>query len=988
MTSGLVGSRKVPGRYPRNSGSSGGSSGGGGWGGTTGEVGGGYGDGDWDGDGGDGGQLPLTATGRRLFPKPAGGEQASDADDRATADGNTGKLPRRLRGGRELKTGPERELLKLAASGNWRVPDADTEEEGWSPDALKLSAAIWDKMSSLYKSPHDGFKGMNLNRSGGISRGELAEWCKNKHIDAPKTAVEGLFRVLDEDGNDNVDNAEFLRKIAKVLEDRRRRPATLPRYSVAPTATRHEKGIREVLDIGNRLRNKFHRRWNTIQKALQTCVVSKGYSSPFMRGKVTADELTNILKRYTGGDETLNKEAEKLVAAVEITGEGGERGVTASEFIDAFSKPVEISAVHSGYDPLSSYLQQVWWRRNPPEGAAPERRRELRVADAEKKASERFAEWVSECGGSEAAATVLMGGGDNEDYYEHHDEHDDPDDDILHHHHRGGPPNRETLRRRLQELDALGTSNERIGENGEGPGVLDAFLDANCPPVTGEDGEEAAVPVDYGAIVAKHSHPLDPAEPPLPPPQLGLVAPPRSPHALGATSPGERSRLAAIRPATTEGETGPRPATGAAHIGLSGTISDFHAAEGVNAVVAHGGNGRNLLYGGASGTNEGLLGSGRSLSSMGGGPGQGMKVTTQRPKTSAGVVCAQLYKTMTAKRRPSRLRVESSEPNLGGVGSRTEMSMSPDPWGEEDEGDSFGDDFNISSAGAPGASSLKLNNNNKVLLPYPGLKQVHSGGAMEQLPEASMSMTPFSGTRVGTAPNGHLLSPSGSQRSVSSDNGGGGRGTAGGGNASYWLPAPVAPPGAPTLYPGSLTSPSRLGSSSSATASLLSTHSRRQHNTRYSASDSSVKSSRFRYTGHMVEALPESPSFASDTERFDGGSTARRAARSVIFNASSPAASYGRTAGIRRGGVSYAHAAAENLQLEAHHGRNEAVLAAGARKKSLEKRVMRSYEKSDLRVEMKQTKRLQGMARDRIQFNKQHPEIKSLAVGEMAPPMV
>lgn len=138
----------------------------------------------------------------------------------------------------------------------------------------------------------------------------------------------------------------------------------------------------------------------------------------------------------------------------------------------------------------------------------------------------------------------------------------------------------------------------------------------------------------------------------------------------------------------------------------------------------------------------------------------------------------------------------------------------------------------------------------------------------------------------------------------------------------------------------------------------------------------------------MVEALPESPSFASDTERFDGGSTARRAARSVIFNASSPAASYGRTAGIRRGGVSYAHAAAENLQLEAHHGRNEAVLAAGARKKSLEKRVMRSYEKSDLRVEMKQTKRLQGMARDRIQFNKQHPEIKSLAVGEMAPPMV
>jgi hypothetical protein len=27
---------------------------------------------------------------------------------------------------------------------------------------------------------------------------------------------------------------------------------------------------------------------------------------------------------------------------------------------------------------------------------------------------------------------------------------------------------------------ALGTSNERVGEGGEGPAVLDAFLDANC----------------------------------------------------------------------------------------------------------------------------------------------------------------------------------------------------------------------------------------------------------------------------------------------------------------------------------------------------------------------------------------------------------------------------------------------------------------------------------------------------------------------------
>ena len=56
------------------------------------------------------------------------------------------------------------------------------------------------------------------------------------------------------------------------------------------------------------------------------------------------------------------------------------------------------------------------------------------------------------------------------------------------------------------------------------------------------------------------------------------------------------------------------------------------------------------LYGGASGANEGLLGSGRGLSSMGSGPGQGMKVATLRPKTSAGVVgahAAQLYNTIT-----------------------------------------------------------------------------------------------------------------------------------------------------------------------------------------------------------------------------------------------------------------------------------------------------------------------------------------------------
>ena len=117
-------------------------------------------------------------------------------------------------------------------------------EEGWTPESLKLSAAIWDKMHTIYKSPHDGFKGMNLSRSGGISQGELVEWCQNKNIEITKESADGLFRVLDEDGNDNVDNAEFLRKIAKVLEDRRRRPSVYPRKSVGQT--KHEKGIREV----------------------------------------------------------------------------------------------------------------------------------------------------------------------------------------------------------------------------------------------------------------------------------------------------------------------------------------------------------------------------------------------------------------------------------------------------------------------------------------------------------------------------------------------------------------------------------------------------------------------------------------------------------------------------------------------------------------------------------------------------------------------
>ena len=217
---------------------------------------------------------------------------------------------------------------------------------------------------------------------------------------------------------------------------------------------------------------------------------------------------------------------------------------------------LRVTAVHSGYDPLSSYLQHVWWKRNPPKEGTSLLRRDLRIADAERKGSDRFAEWVADCGGSEAAAMVLSGGGEPGEFRS---------------------ATRDTLRRRLQELDALGTSNERVGEGGEGPAVLDAFLDANC----GDDDT-----LDYDELVAKHSHPLDPAEAPLPPHASGLVAPPRSPHALGAVPPGERSRLAMIRPATSGGETGPRPATGAANLGESGSIGNFYAAMGAGAVEA------------------------------------------------------------------------------------------------------------------------------------------------------------------------------------------------------------------------------------------------------------------------------------------------------------------------------------------------------------------------------------------------------------------
>lgn len=108
---------------------------------------------------------------------------------------------------------------------------------------------------------------------------------------------------------------------------------------------------------------------------------------------------------------------------------------------------------------------------------------------------------------------------------------------------------------------------------------------------------------------------------------------------------------------------------------------------------------------------------------------------------------------------------------------------------------------------------------------------------------------------------------------------------------------------------------------------------------------------------------------------------------SATANAGGPAASFGRN-GIRRAGSTYAAAAAENLQLEAHLGRNDAVAAAGWRKKSLEARALRSYEAFDLHGEMKQARRVQGLARDRVGFNKRHPEVASLAVGEMGPPTV
>jgi hypothetical protein len=119
----------------------------------------------------------------------------------------------------------------------------------------------------------------------------------------------------------------------------------------------------------------------------------------------------------------------------------------------------------------------------------------------------------------------------------------------------------------------------------------------------------------------------------------------------------------------------------------------------------------------------------------------------------------------------------------------------------------------------------------KVSLPYPGLAEVHSGALMEELSSGSMSMTPFSGTRVGTAPIGGFrggskgaggggsrggsaggvgFSPSGSQRSGGGGGGGGGgrggrdglldgSGGSGGGHA-YWVPAPAPP--APTLSVG------------------------------------------------------------------------------------------------------------------------------------------------------------------------------------------
>jgi hypothetical protein len=125
--------------------------------------------------------------------------------------------------------------------------------------------------------------------------------------------------------------------------------------------------------------------------------------------------------------------------------------------------------------------------------------------------------------------------------------------------------------------------------------------------------------LDYDELVEKHSHPLDPAEAPLPPPMSGVVGPPRSPHALGAVPPGERSRLAMIRPATSGGETGPRPATGAAGLGESGSIGSFYAATGAGAAAAAGGTASTLHRGagvggmGVDGLGNVGLGSGGAL---------------------------------------------------------------------------------------------------------------------------------------------------------------------------------------------------------------------------------------------------------------------------------------------------------------------------------------------------------------------------------------
>ena len=71
-------------------------------------------------------------------------------------------------------------------------------------------------MNSLYRSPHDAFKALNLDRGGGISLPELKEWCSNKNVTARKEDIHALFKVLDEDGNGNIGHAEFLRQIAKV----------------------------------------------------------------------------------------------------------------------------------------------------------------------------------------------------------------------------------------------------------------------------------------------------------------------------------------------------------------------------------------------------------------------------------------------------------------------------------------------------------------------------------------------------------------------------------------------------------------------------------------------------------------------------------------------------------------------------------------------------------------------------------------------------